>query len=152
MRGAISKSGGNASLAGIRIRRTLNGHRVGNDGYSQGEAPKFCRKTPGRQGVHREVESEGFEEKYRAVIEGATPLMNRSAKGGARSSLHYGGEGVLIHPPHQGVCGWHGTEDLDVTPGGLVLVPGWRRDKRPYKPQGEVGSEAGRVVGQPNST
>jgi len=27
----------------------------------------------GGQGVHREVESEGPEEKYRAVIEGATP-------------------------------------------------------------------------------
>jgi hypothetical protein len=27
----------------------------------------------GGQGVHREVESEGHEEKYRAVIEGATP-------------------------------------------------------------------------------
>jgi len=60
-------------LAGIRIRRTLNGHEVGNDGNSQGEEPKFCRKTPGGQGVHREVESGGFEEKYRAVIEGATP-------------------------------------------------------------------------------
>ena len=65
---------------------------------SQGEGPKFCRKTLGGQGVHREVESEGFEEKYRAVIEGATPLMNRSAKGGTRSSLHYGGEGIT-HPP-----------------------------------------------------
>ena len=31
---------------------------------------------------------------------GATSKMNRSAKGGARSSLHYGGEGALIHPPH----------------------------------------------------
>jgi len=30
-----------------------------------------------------------------------------------------GGEGVLIHPPHQGVCGRHGTEDQDVTPGEL---------------------------------
>src|SRR5271157_891748 len=27
---------------------------------------------------------------------GATPRTNRSAKGGARSSPHYGGEGVLI--------------------------------------------------------
>jgi hypothetical protein len=27
---------------------------------------------PGGQGVHREVESEGHEEKYRAVIDGAT--------------------------------------------------------------------------------
>ena len=79
--------------------------------------------TTGGQGVHREVESEGFAEKYRAVIEGATPKMNRSAKGGPRSSLHYGGEGVLIHPPYQGVCGRHGTEDPDVTPGGLVRFP-----------------------------
>lgn len=36
--------------------------------------------------------------------------MNRSAKDGARSSLHYGGGGVLIHPSNQGVCGWHGRE------------------------------------------
>jgi hypothetical protein len=41
----------------------------------------------GGQGVHREVESEGHEEKDRAVIEGATPQMNWSAKGGTRSSL-----------------------------------------------------------------
>ena len=41
----------------------------------------------GGQGVHREVESEGHEEKYRAVIEGATPKMNWSAKGGTWSSL-----------------------------------------------------------------
>jgi hypothetical protein len=123
MRGAISKGGGNASLAGEwRVWRTLCGHETGNGGHSQGEASKFklCRKTTGRQGVRREVESEGHAEKYRAVIEGATPLMNRSAKGGARSSLHYGGEGVLIHPPHRGVCGWHGTEDRCVTPGGLM--------------------------------
>src|SRR6478735_2469173 len=51
-------------------------------------------------------------------------MMNRSAKGGARSSPHYGGEGVLIHPPYQGVCGRHGTEDQGVTPGGLVRFPG----------------------------
>ena len=30
-------------------------------------------KATGGQGVHREVESERFAEKYRAVIEGATP-------------------------------------------------------------------------------
>src|SRR5215469_9036558 len=55
---------------------------------------------------------------------GATPKMNRSAKGGARSSLHYGGEGVLIHPPHQGVCGRHGREEQRVTSGGLAESPG----------------------------
>ena len=47
-------------------------------------------------------------------------MMNRSAKDGARSSLNYGGEGVLLHPSHQGVCGRHGVEDPSVTPGGLL--------------------------------
>ena len=51
-------------------------------------------------------------------------MMNRSAKDGARSSWHYGGEGILTHPSYQGVCERHGTEDLDVTPGGLVAFPG----------------------------
>ena len=32
---------------------------------------EFSRVTTGGQGVHREVESEGFEEKYRAVIKGS---------------------------------------------------------------------------------
>jgi hypothetical protein len=75
-------------------------------------------KETGGQGVHREVESEGHEEKYRAVIDGGHPMMNRSAKGGTRSSPHYRGEGVLIHPPYQGVCGRHGMEEQCVTSGG----------------------------------
>ena len=45
------------------------------------------QRYSGGQSVHREVEFEGHEEKYRAVIEGATPKMNWSAKGGTRSSL-----------------------------------------------------------------
>ena len=45
----VSESGGNASLA------------------------VACWLRGGGQGVHREVESEGFEEQYRAVIEGAIP-------------------------------------------------------------------------------
>ncbi len=45
--------------------------------------------------------------------------MNRSAKDGTRSSLHCGGEGVLIHPSNQGVCGQHGAEEQCVTPGEL---------------------------------
>ena len=47
-------------------------------------------------------------------------MTNRSAKDGSRSSLQYGGEGVLIHPSHQGVCERHGMEDQYVTPGGLI--------------------------------
>ena len=66
-------------------------------GYRQGE-PEATSPLTGGQGVHREVESEGHEEKYRAVIEGATPQMNRSAKDGTRSSLQYRGEGVTHSP------------------------------------------------------
>lgn len=55
---------------------------------------------------------------------GAVPKMNRSAKEEARSSLHYGGEGELVHSSYQGVCGRHGAEDLCVTSGGLVEVLG----------------------------
>ena len=105
----------------------------------------------GGQGVHREVESERHEEKYRAVIEGAIPEMNRSAKGGARSSPHYGGEGVLIHPPYQGVCGRHGSEDQDVTPGGLDLFSEGTERSNPISVS-EVGSGADRVVGPLRST
>src|SRR5689334_23832676 len=66
-------------------------------GYRQG-GPEATSPLTGGQGVHREVESEGHVEKYRAVVDGGHPVTNRSAKGGARSSLHYGGEGVS-HPP-----------------------------------------------------
>jgi hypothetical protein len=93
------------------------------------------------------VESEGHEEKYRAVIDGATPKMNRSAKGGARSSLHYGGEGALIHPPHQGVCGWHGTEEQYVTSGGLAGSPGGTGVSRPIS-ESEMASDALSVDGR----
>ena len=71
MRSAISKRGGNASRAGERkqVWRSLNGH----EGESRIQAKvdlKPILAVPGGQGVHREVESEGHEEKYRAVIDG----------------------------------------------------------------------------------
>ncbi len=75
--------------------------------------------------------------------------MNRSAKGGARSSLHYGGEGVLIHPPHQGVCGRHGTEEQRVTSGGLAVVPGGSGVSGPISAS-EMANKASSVVGLPH--
>ena len=78
-------------------------------------------------------------------------MMNRSAKGGARSSPHYGGEGVLIHPPHQGVCGWHGTEERRVTSGGLAGSPGGTGVSRPIS-ESEVASNALSVDGRLCST
>ena len=85
MRSAVSESGDNTSLAGEerKVWRSLNGH--------EGESRTQPRCTwsralqfSGGQGVHREVESEGHAEKDRAVIEGATPQMNWSAKGGTK--------------------------------------------------------------------
>ena len=58
-------------------------------------------------------------------------MMNWSAKDGARSSLHYGGEGVFIHPSYQGVCRRHGTEEQCVTPGGLARSSGGTEVNRP---------------------
>ena len=59
--------------------------------------------------------------------------MNRSAKGGARSSPPVEGEGVLIHPPYQGVCGWHDTEEQYVTSGRLIGSPGGARSQQADK-------------------
>ena len=78
-------------------------------------------------------------------------MMKRSAKGGARSSLHYGGEGVLIHPPHQGVCARHGTEEQRVTSGGLARSPGGTGGREPIS-ESEVANGAVPVVGRLRST
>ena len=82
---------------------------------------------------------------------GIIPKMNRSAKGGARSSLHFRDEGMLIHPPHQGVCGRHGTEEQRVTSGELTESPVGIGVSRPISAS-EVASDALSVVGLPNST
>src|SRR5271163_1861806 len=106
MRGAVSKGGGNASLADEIL--------------------------VGGQGVRSDPESEGFEEKYRAVIDWGRPLMNRSAKDGIRSSPHYGGEGVTHSPiaPRCLLAARYGRLMRDPrTPVGPGLEPG----KRPYK-------------------
>jgi len=77
--------------------------------------------------------------------------MNRSAKGGARSSLRDEDEGVLIHPPHQGDCGRHGTEEQRVTSGGLAASPGGTGVSGPIS-ESEMASEALSVVGRLSST
>jgi hypothetical protein len=77
--------------------------------------------------------------------------MNRSAIGGARSSLHSLDEGVLIHPPHQGVCGRHGTEEQRVTSGELAESPGGTGVSGPISIS-EVASEALSAVRRLNIT
>jgi len=57
----------------------------------------------------------------------------------------------LIHPPHQGVCGRHGMEDLSVTPGGLSGSSGGTEGSDPISAS-EVGSGVLGVVGRLGST
>lgn len=97
MEGTISKGGGNASLASM--------------GIGEGRV-SAARRNP--KGLRRSSGPESM---------GAIPTMNRSAKEGARSSRHYGDEGVSIHPSNQGVCGRHGVEEHVVTPGDLIGCP-----------------------------
>ena len=141
MRGVISKGGGNASPAAReRYGETSTGTKA-KAGYSQGGPEAVSTELrmagrPSRGGVRRacgEVPGRS---------RGGHPMTNRSAKGGARSSLHKGGEGVLIHPPHQGVCGRHGTEDLGVTPGELIRFPSGIGISNPISVS-EMGSDVG---------
>ncbi len=127
MRGAVSKSGGNASLTAGR-------------GW-------FC----GGQGVHREVESEGYEEKYRAVIDGGysddEPVGQRWGKvepalQGRRRS----------HSPTAPRClrsARYGRTMRDLRRTGRVS--GWHRSKQTYK-RSEMASDALSVVGRLNGT
>ena len=94
------------------------------------------------------MESEGHEEKDRAVIEGATPQMNWSAKGGTRSSLQYRGEGVT-HSPTAPRClrtARYGRTMRDLRRTGRVS--GWRRSKQTYKRErnGEQRSVSSRTA------
>ena len=77
MRSAISERGGNASRAGEgrKVWRRLHGHESESRKQIKGGtwSPPIFPQYSGGQGVHREVGSEGHEEKYRAVIDGGHP-------------------------------------------------------------------------------
>jgi len=89
--------------------------------------------VPGGQGVHREVESEGHEEKYRAVIDGGHPEDEPVGQrwGTVKPALW---RRRRSHPPTAPRClrtARYGrtTRDLRRTD----RVSGWHRGKRTYK-------------------
>jgi hypothetical protein len=95
--GSISKGGGNASLAEV------------GDSF-------------GGQGVHREVESEGFAENHRVVIDGIHPEDEPvGQRWGMVEPALWRRRRLGSSPLYQGVCGRHGGEEACVTQGGLVL-------------------------------
>jgi len=78
--------------------------------------------------------------------------MNRSAKDREWSSLHYGGEGVLVTLYRTKVFADDlGEEDHCCYPGRTPAVPCKKRISNPIS-ESEMGSEASGVVGQLNST
>jgi hypothetical protein len=96
------------------------------------------------QGAHREVGSEGFEAKHRAVAEIGEPVGPIQMM----PSLHYGGEGNTWGIwAQQGVCGRRGGKVLCVTPGDLVWSRSTETGSWAYKPRGEIAGDAVREVG-----
>src|SRR5260370_28078611 len=96
------------------------------------------------------MESEGYAEKSRAVIDGGCPDDEPVGQRWGTVEPHYGGEGVLILPPHQGVCGWHGTEQR-VTSGELAVSSGGTGASKPISVS-ETASDALPVVARLAST
>src|SRR5271166_829721 len=82
---------------------------------------------------------------------GATPKTNRSAKDGARSSPHYGGEGVSHSPiaPRCLLAARYGRFTCD--PRRPACVPAVSRVSDPIS-ESERGTDAHAGVGERNST
>ena len=124
--GSVAKGGGNASLgaAAGTVRCSMS-----------------CRAG---QGAHREVGSEGFAAKRRAVAECGEPVGQIQAE----ASLHYGGEANTWNAwTQQGVCGRHGVKAARVTPGGLVRSRSTERVGGRISRRGEIAVDAVREVG-----
>ena len=101
------------------------------------------------QGAHREVGSEGFAAKRRAVADIGEPVGQVQVI----PSRHYGGEGNTWGAwAQQGVCGRHGAKVPCVTPGGLVRSRLTGPGRWAYKPEGEVAADAVREVGVTRGT
>jgi hypothetical protein len=101
------------------------------------------------QGAHREVGSEGFAAKRRAVAEDGEPVGQIQAE----ASLHYGGEASTWNAwTQQGVCGRHGVKAARVTPGGLVWSRPTGRVGGRISRRGEVAADAVREVGVTRGT
>ena len=135
--GSVAEGGGNASLGVVgRWDAVAVGWRV-------------LSAVDAGQGAHREVGSEGFEAKHRAVAEFGEPVGPFQMM----PSPHYGGEGNTWGIwTQQGVCGRRGGKVLCVTPGGLVRSRSTGQGSWAYKPRGEVAGEAVREVGVTHGT
>ena len=132
--GSVAEGGGNALLGVVGRHGMMVVMVVCRVGLVSGAG----------QGACREVGSEGFEAKHRAVAENGEPVGPIQVM----PSLHYGGEGNTWGAwAQQGVCGRRGGKVLCVTPGYLVRSRSTELGSWAYKPQGEIAGDAVREVG-----
>ena len=100
---------------------------------SQGGPEAGALWYPGGQGVHREVESEGHEEKYRAVIDGGYPEDEPVGQRWGKVEPALWGR-RRSHPPTAPRClrtARYGRATCDLRRTGRVF--GWHRSKQTYK-------------------
>ena len=95
--GLISKSGGNASLATGRGRygEVYTGTKAKAGNSQDGPAATSCRPLEDRVSLAR-GNLKGLRRTTGSYSRGAIPARNRSAQAREWSSLHYGGEGVVV--------------------------------------------------------
>ena len=120
-------------------------------GHSQDGPEAICSVAPEGRVSGVILNPKGLRRSIGLQSMGATPKMNRSAKDGARSSPHYGGEGVTHSP---------------IVPRCLLTARYGRFMRDPRRPVGvlvlnqvsdpisesEMGSDAQAGVGERNST
>ena len=133
MRSAISERGGNASRAGREegMEKPKRARRRKLDTAKADLKPPLA--VPGGQGVHREVESEGHEEKYRAVIDGGHPEDEPVGQRWGKVEPALWGR-RRSHPPTVSRClraARYGRSRRE--PRRTRPVRGWHRSKQTYK-------------------
>jgi len=117
---------------------------------SQGGPEASNQRFSGGQGVHREVESEGHEEKYRAVVKGSCPKDEPVGQRWGKVEPAVWGR-RRSHSPTAPRClrmARYGRVMRDLRRTGRVS--GWHRSKQTYKRE-RNGEQALSVVGLPRS-
>ena len=103
--GLISKSGSNVSLAKGRGRygEVYAGTKAKAGDSQDGPTATSCSALEDRVSIAR-WNPKGLRRTTGSYSKGAIPARNRSAQAGEWSSLHYGGEGVVVPPQRTKVC------------------------------------------------
>jgi hypothetical protein len=103
-----------------KVWRSLRGHEGESWRQPRGTSSRLL-KSFGGQGVHREVESEGFAENHRVVLKGSDPPEEPVGPSwGMVEPALWRRRRCGSIPAYHGVCGRHGGEERQMTQGDLV--------------------------------